>query len=692
MLKGYIDDFRFLRIETDVYEDEFVIYNKRENLTYTTKKVYLFGDVYIHELRLGHDIFLGTEYTIYNINDENTVLKPRQIIKTKKFEETFYYDGDLGCIYEEDKSIFRVWAPTSTKAILDLRNHERNERRVFDMYRMKKGFFETQVYGNYDGWRYSFLIENDGTWKECLDPYATGSSINSSINCVIDPSKHNVSIPHAKVDDLPISEAIIYELHVRDFSISKEFEFKNKGKFLAFTEHGLVNKFGQPIGIDYLINLGITHVQLLPIFDFASVAEFSTSKKYNWGYDPEQFNVVEGRYSTNPRDPYNRIIELKNLISELKKHNIGVIMDVVYNHVYRMDDFSYGKIFPRYFFRTDDFDQFSNGTGVGNDIASEKPMVRKFIVDSLKYWLSEFKLNGFRFDLMGIHDIETIKEIQSELQKINPNVYLYGEGWELHTAYNPELLCTQKNALQIPEIGFFNDYFRDTVKGHNNLLSTGGIGTGDTHQIDRIDDILRCSINRNIYATPMQSINYVSCHDNHILYDRIVLSTVHKENITSFQKICFAMVLLSQGVPFIHGGDEFSRTKNGVENTYDSPDAVNQINWNLIETNFDLYEYVEQLIHIRKMHDVFRLTDFEAIKKQVHVTNHENLITYELTNPEPIKNLHVFPKYTVYFNLSHDEREVILKKKSFDLIEGNSLIGVQKIAPYSVLILGEKTV
>ena len=391
---------------------------------------------------------LGRTYYIEDAHGNETDLQIGAVIRTKEFDEEYYYDGnDLGVTLQDNSTTFKVWAPTATKVIVKVIGAEMKSPEKYDMTREEKGVWSFTLNRNAEGCFYSFLTCINLHWQEAVDPYAKSVSINSKWGAVVDLAK----CPH-KAGALPPLESktdsIIYELHVRDFSVHPDSGMKNKGNYSAFTEMGTKTSDGFSTGLDYLEQLGVTHVELLPVNDFGGVSDQKDDGRYNWGYNPLYFNAPEGSYSSSPEDPYSRINELKDLIDSLHQKGIRVILDVVYNHVYVKENSSFEKIVPGYYFRHDENGMPSNGTGVGNDMASERKMVRKFIIDSVCYWLREFKVDGLRFDLMGILDVETMNWVQEEAEKILPNILIIGEGWDLNTPLPQKSKANLRNCSQ----------------------------------------------------------------------------------------------------------------------------------------------------------------------------------------------------------------------------------------------------
>ena len=457
----------------------------------------------------------------------------------------------------------------------------------------------------------------NGKWVEVHDPYALSSDANSGHSYVIDRKKISKPIHRAASQVKPI-EAVIYEMSVRDFSMQKEAGFSQPGKFASLSESPTVH--GHTFGLKYLQDLGITHVQLMPVYDFGSVDEKHPELVYNWGYDPVQYNVPEGSFSSDPHNPYSRIFELQDAIAAYHQADMSVIMDVVYNHVYEADAYAFEKIVPGYFYRLDEQGLRTNGTFCGNDVASEKAMVRHYIQQSVQQWVSLYGFDGFRFDLMGILDITTMKQIAQELKAIHPNIYLYGEGWQMPTGLDSDLLAHQFNAEQLPEYGFFSDHFRDTIK----QTIVQGNRLDKEHTTSWLENVLTANVGLTgepHFLAPHQAINYVECHDNATVFDYF---DIQNPNISLRQRLANSrlalhIVLLAQGVPFLHSGQEFYRTKNLIDNTYNLPDDVNKLDWLRSLHYSEDIEFLKQLIAFRKVHPLLTLTTSSAIQKACQV-------------------------------------------------------------------------
>jgi pullulanase len=502
------------------------------------------------------------------------------------------------------------------------------------------GTWVAELSGDKNGLIYNYRVTVDATTNEAVDPYVRATTVNGVRGVVVDLSKTNPAKWSKKKPAFSgkPTDAIIYELHVRDLSMdaSSGIPAANKGKYLAFTN--LNTSFsGQKTGISAIKDLGVTHVELLPIFDYASVDE--TSPTFNWGYDPMNYNVPEGSYSSDPKNPTARITELKSAIQAMHDQKLRVNMDVVYNHVYTASNFSQELIVPGYWFRTDELGNLTNGSGCGNDVASERPMVRKFIVDSVKYWASEYNLDGFRFDLMGLMDIETINQVTAALKKIDPTIIVIGEGWDMGTLA-AELRANQKNISKLNGVAHFNDQIRDGLKGSVFTPADPGWATG---KLAARPDVIAGIVGNTAYSadlatkwttqSPAQSVNYVESHDNLALADKITASVkgVSPAGVAQLSHFASSVAFLSQGVPFMQAGQEFLRSKNGDENSYKSSDEVNSLKWSTKARNATTTKYFQGLIALRKAHPAFRMSTAAAVKANLKFLPTTNeVIAYSL--------------------------------------------------------------
>jgi pullulanase len=545
-----------------------------------------------------------------------------------------YTGDDLGVFWTPEKTIVKIWAPTAKMV----------EFRLFKDGKTGEAFHKTQLQasgdgtwatilsGDYEGKFYTFRID-DGEWlEETPDIYARCVGVNGLRGVIFNPAKtepegwENDKKPELK----HFTDAVIYETHVRDFSISESSGIEHKGKFLGFTEEGTQSPDGLATGLSHLKELGVTHVHLLPVNDFFTVDEEKPLEKYNWGYDPLHYNALEGSYATNPYDGTVRIREFKKLVQAMHAAGIGVVLDVVYNHTYFAKESVFNQMVPGYFYRQKPDGTFANASGCGNELATERTMVRKYIIDSLKYWAEEFHIDGFRFDLMGIYDLETMKAIGKEL----PELLLYGEGWTADQSPMPEnQRAVKRNLQQLPGIAAFNDDFRDALKGNHSSKKTKGFVSGLDLREEAVKFGVVAAVNhpeivydyvetsKQPWATqPEQCVNYASCHDNFTLWDKLKFSNpkASDEEMRKMVKLAGALVLTSQGIPFLHSGVEFCRTKGGNPNSYKSPDSVNQIDWSRKKEYHNVFEYYQKLIQLRKNHPALRMTDARQIQKYIH--------------------------------------------------------------------------
>lgn len=622
--------------------------------------------------------------------DKETIDKEMFLfVRSNDFDNYFSYDGELGALYEKEGTLLRVWTPTakSVEVWIYADDSFKGPSTKIEMVQKPKGIFEAYLPGDQHGtiYVYKILFLNNRE-SISVDPYARATTVNGMKSVIADLNRTN---PDGWGERLPAfglpEEAIIYELHIRDFSISETSGIVNKGKFLGLTEKNTQNASGRKTGLDYLIDLGITHIQILPMFDYATVDEANlTEPQYNWGYDPLNYNVPEGSYSTDPFDPFNRIFELKQMIRTLHDNGLRVIMDVVYNHVYDPKDQALERTVPGYFYRYNADGSLANGTGVGNDTASERHMMRKYIIDSVKYWAKEYHLDGFRFDLMGIHDSVTMNAIREALDKIDPSIIIIGEGWEMSTPLPEDLKASQRNAQAMPRIAHFNDSIRIALKGSDfGDEKDRGFISGKNY----LEDLLLRNIkgamhlsSRSSYVDPEQVIQYVEAHDNLTLYDKLLRSNPDDSEEVRIKRhtLATSIVLLSQGVPFIHGGQEFLRTKAGVANSYQSPDEINQFEWERVTTYQESVAYVKGLIALRKSEYLFRLHTHEEIDAHFTMLSENfNIIAFSLTNSEK--------KYIVIFNGNRSDVIFRIQKGKYAILVEDNQVFLESM-PEAVLM------
>lgn len=557
-----------------------------------------------------------------------------QEYSTPAFEEKFTYTGDdLGCRWTRERTRFRLWAPTAADACVLL--YKGGTEGTSDLIKTLPmdadccGTWVACAEGDWNGVYYTYRVTVGGQSVETIDPYAVSAGINGHRGMILDLESTNpagwesdtgVENPRNYTDD------VIYELHVRDLSADASSGIAAKGKFLGLTETDTATEAGNPTGLSHIRQLGVTHVHLLPIYDFGSVDEAHPDRSYNWGYDPVNYNLPEGSYSTDPRDGATRVRELKQAVLSLHQNGLGVIMDVVYNHVYHTFEFSVNRLVPGYFSRENADGKLSGGSCCGNDTASERSMVRKFIVDSVRFWADEYHLDGFRFDIVGLLDVQTMQEVIASVRKKHPHMLFYGEGWDMPTELTkPDIpLAVQKNAFLVPELGFFNDTIRDTLRGSIFDRTLPGYISGAP--TDR-QQLLRCFRGEAGWnQSPCQVINYVSCHDDLTLHDRIAtaLPGASEAELARRSRFAAAFNLLSIGVPFFQAGEELLRSKKnragGFDaNSYRSPDSVNAIRWGRLK-NAEVQKtlrYYRGLLALRRAHSLFRIADAETAKRAI---------------------------------------------------------------------------
>lgn len=545
---------------------------------------------------------------------------PTTIFDSKDFIENYTYDGDdLGAVVSENDTTFKLWAPTASAVTLNL-YEAGNDCEAYKHVQMERG--DKGVWSAFDdcgqGTYYTYTVVTALGTQETIDPYAKAAGVNGERGMVVDvsslnPARFENDKQYADIDTY--SDAVIWEVHVRDFSTANTAS-AYPGKYLAFTETGLTNEAGIPVGLDYVKDLGITHIHLQPVFDFASIDE-AKEGGFNWGYDPMNHNVPEGSYSTDPYHGEVRITEFKQMVKAIHDSGMGVVMDVVYNHTYDSNS-CLNKCVPYYYYRYTASGDNSNGSGCGNETASERAMMRKYIVDSVMWWAKEYHVDGFRFDLMALHDIDTMQAVEEELHAYNPKAIIYGEGWTGGTTpLSSQKSATQQNIrmIKVTEgaaggVAVFDDAIRDGLKGSVFDSKDRGFISGNATTMNAWKVVHGMTGGNNNLSTSWRTekntvICYMSCHDNMTLFD--VLSTScpdkTKEALMSYQRLGAAAIMLSKGVPFMLAGEEMLRSKGGDSNSYMSGDSVNQIKWDSLTSDSDEYlmsRYYKQLIAIRK--------------------------------------------------------------------------------------------
>ena len=546
---------------------------------------------------------------------------PMGIFDCDEFVENYTYSGDdLGAVIQGTATTFKVWAPTASKVVLNLytAGNDCDAFETVEMTRGDRGVWQHTQENCGHGTYYTYTVTTSVGTQEATDPYAKAAGVNGNRSMVVDlsttdPENWDESF---KTGITSYSQAVIWEVHVRDFSNTIA-DSQHKGKYLAFTERGLKNENGIPVGVDYLVDLGVTHVHLLPVYDYATVDETKLdTPQFNWGYDPKNYNVPEGSYSTDPYHGEVRIKEYKQMVQGLHDAGMGVIMDVVYNHTYDGNS-AFNRIVPYYYYRYTPTGANTSASGCGNDTASERYMFRKFMVDSVRYWASEYDLDGFRFDLMGLHDLQTMQEIEKAVHEVNPEALIYGEGWTMGATVDGSDQANQGNISKITPHGIgavavFNDVIRDGLKGSTfDTLSTGFIS--GSYAANKLKIQFGINGGTGIAATwnvkNQMSVNYMSAHDNHSLWDKLAISNPNDsvETRMAMNKLGAGIIMVSKGIPFMQAGEEMMRSKDGDENSYKSSDAVNNIRWNTLAEGSDAYAmmlYYKGLIEMRKAYPI----------------------------------------------------------------------------------------
>ena len=616
------------------------------------------------------------------------------------------YEGAFReCIYSPTLTQFSVWADAADAVELRLYETPEAVAEVISMAKDARGVWRARIHRDIRGYEYTFRTRNGNEWnEESPGIFAKAVSLNGERAAVVDM---RATDPEGWADDVSpqVEDVIVYEMHHRDFSISPSAGSSYPGKFLALTEEGTKSPDGLATGIDHLKELGVTYVQILPSFDYASVDEADTlNPQYNWGYDPKNYNAPEGSYSTNAQIPETRIREMKQMILALHKAGIRVIMDVVYNHTYDAMGCALGRVSPGYFYRMNPDGTFANGSACGNETASDHAMMRRFMIASTRYWVKEYHVDGFRFDLMGIHDIETMRAIRAA----HPDdILIYGEGWSATApAYPADELAMKANIWEMPGVGAFSDDIRDALVG-SPFDPKGGFAEGEPGQEERLKFGLVGAIDHpdvgfgpSWAGQPGQHISYVTCHDNYCLRDRLAIARpeVNTDTLLRMDKLAQTAVLTSQGVPFLFAGEEVFRTKGGDENSYKSPDSVNAIDWTFKSTYNSLFQYYKALIAIRKAHPGFHLGTAKMVQTHVEFMDAPaNTVIYRIKGLEGLDSA---SSLVVVFNGNPKEVSVNIPDAGYKVLamdgeanpdglstfEGSSL----GVAAYSATILAQQ--
>lgn len=633
-------------------------------------------------------------------------------------------------IYSKVKTLFKLNAPTTvnldgmTGATTQIDKKKQVEIHIYEdgqggkaikTIKMKasgENRWEATVKGDLKGKFYTFDIGKG----ETPGVFAKAVGVNGMRGAIVDMAETN---PQGwENDQRPViqspADLVIYEMHWRDFSIDVSSGLKNKGKFLALTE---------PKAIEHLKSLGVNAVHILPSFDYASVDETKLdTPQYNWGYDPKNYNVPEGSYSTDPYNPVTRIKEFKQMVQALHKAGIRVILDVVYNHTFNIDHSNFQLTYPDMYYRKTADGKYSDGSGCGNETASEKPLMREFMLESVKYWIDEYHIDGFRFDLMGVHDIETMQQIRAEVNKIDPSIYIYGEGWSAGScAYPVDKLAMKANAQQLNGIAAFSDDMRDALRGpfsddHKGALLAGIPGEEESLKFGIVGgiahpqvDMMKVNYDKKPWTNnPTEQISYVSCHDDMCLVDRLKASipSLTDKNIPEKERtaeliridqLAQTAVFTSQGVPFILSGEEMLRDKKGVHNSYNSPDSINHLDWNNLQRYPQLFAYYKNLIQLRKNHPAFRLATGDKVRQHLEFLPAVNskdvkqdcLVGFLLKD---LQGIDAWKTIVVIYNFNKEAKEMAIPEGNYTIACCNGTIdeaGLGEVSGKEVLVDGQ---
>jgi len=594
---------------------------------------------------------LGHAYDLIIESFGSTPIDMSKAIDFPNFDKLYTYPGnDLGSTYHKDGTTFKLWAPLASNVNLKLKLTN-GSKLFFEMERQDFGVYAIHVPFNLDKASYLYEVTNHGITQLVIDPYGKGSTRNSLASVVVNFDA--LTIPMHD-DALPpfsyYSEAILYEAHVRDLTADPSTSIRHKGRFLGMIEEG-VTLHGEPVGFDYLTQLGFTHLQLLPVQDYRSVDEFNVENTYNWGYDPYQYFSLEGSYASDLDDPYSRIQDFMALVSSFHKKGIRINIDVVYNHVFEFQHSVFEKVVPGYYFRKHHDGTMSNGSFCGNDLNTTRPMVRKLIIESAEFLVKTYHLDGFRFDLMGIIDRETMDSLTQRVKAIRPDFMLYGEGWDMPTALSVHDKCRTENHHLLPTLAFFNDQYRNAMKGGNfegDLLEKGYL-LGKHPTKHELIFLLTGSADKSLsqpkVSFPYQSINYIECHDNGVFYDKLksIYPTLSNEDVSSYTILSLAVVMFSLGIPFFHMGQETASSKEGHHNSYNAGDRYNMLRYESVTTYKVIVEAFKALAFLRKQ-----------LKPLQHPFNADALRYYVHYDHVVEIKLPTHPEISIYFNPSKE--------------------------------------
>jgi pullulanase len=678
------DVIRLIIFSSVPYEkfDTLLVKDRHQDLKLLPAKMNSMAGIMIIDYHLPSPLELGHSYALAIPSFGIVPLDVNEATSFPGFDEKFTYKGeDLGATYSKEATSFALWAPLASSVMLKYRQSEEKRWHYRAMERTEQGVYRLTLDGEREGTEYRYLVTNSETTAESTDPYAKASTPNSESSVVLDFASLKKDF---KRDSLPIlnsyTDAIIYEGSVRDLTIDKHSDIQKKGTFAGLFEKNRHTTGGHPAGFDYLVSLGITHLQLLPIYDFKTVDELHPEKNYNWGYDPVQYFVPEGSYASDVADPKSRIEDLQNLVIAYHQAGIRIVQDVVFNHVYEYLSSPFEKVVPNYYFRRKRNGRMANTSYCGDDVASERPMVRKLIVDACKWWISFYGIDGFRFDLMGILDVETLKEIEAYAKKVNPSFMLYGEGWNMGGEVSVPL-GHMDNAKLLPGFAFFNDRFREGVKRY----VSGDYSAMDLFKYALISSSMEYGGNKPLFLDANQTINYVECHDNATFFDYVSSSrpALPLEDKLELCKMALAVTLLSYGIPFIHAGEEIAQSKFGKDNTYNLPDVYNRFSYRLLDERYAMADYFRSLVAFRKARRFLHDYDERVFGPMVELSDENGVVVERISDGNEMAP---YKEITFFYNPSDQNLPHELKTDQEILLGTSGVVEGANLAVSSLLL------
>lgn len=675
-----------------VDKDEYFIKDYKQTST---------NNIYIFELDLPFDYPFGKKTALNFTYFGTAPIDLSNVVNFPEFDEMFAYDGDLGAFYTKEATTFKLWAPLATNVILKIENDSSNGFDEYVVPRGEKGVYCLTLNKDLYKKKYSYIVTNNGAPRETNDPYEFSASLDSKYSCVVDLNEvKQIANIKPNTEFNKYNEAFIYEVHVRDFTEQKDTDIKHKATYLGMVEKGRKSIYGDKVGLDHLLDLGVTHVQIQPILDFNSHDIYNPNKEYNWGYDPISTMGIEGQYSTRPDDPMSRLIEFKQMVEGYHENDIRLIVDVVYNHMFDYNKTAFEACVPGYFFRKRPNGTPSMASGCGNDFASERKMARKAIVDSVLHLVNVFNIDGMRFDLMGLIDIDTMNELTLKAKAIKKDFMVYGEGWNMGQELKMEQKAAQENAFKIPEIGFFNDSFRDILKGPTFLdkIRVKGYINGDSsYSLGFVYSFLGSVTNfcfPRKYKNASQSINYIECHDNNTVFDKLNESNQGEDVSLLYKRVCLGnqLVILSFGVPFIHMGQEIGQSKFGLDNTYNIP-KVNNFDLKGLHERKDMLNYIKSAIHLRNNQLSFlkKLNSIHELENLIDVREENGILLLSIKNASKISSyseiIYMINVHGNSINFALNDYYNVLLSDGVVIDDTNAKIKTGLLGPASLLIV-----